>query len=210
MEERIEWLDYNLFSSSNFYFAILKNSFFDRVSIPRSFSVNKLLFNFIAELFFAWSMEVRIINPITIIIRAFGLIAEELFYFFISETSVQWLEILTKIKESWNKVNLIVKYFWNKANNYIFLHQRFFVFTVVSIGVHKSVGSEIIWTISSGGEIIISSFVEHKYWSNLSNQLCSRNISKSRNLLFKIGEVIVAAVQCKSTSHNTLTKENRI
>lgn len=126
---------------------------------------------------FGRAVDVRIVDPVSL--RAFSgstFVSQELFNFFFSEFSVQGFEVLD---------------------------QGFLVGGVVDIAVHKTVHSTIISTVSSSSVVVISELVEEENSSSLSKELGERLISESREVSFEVGEVVVAAIQSKTTSKKT-------
>jgi len=83
------------------------------------------------------------------------------------------------------------------------LHERFLVFTVVSVGVHKSVHSRVIGTISSGGEVIITELVESVDSTSLSEEFSTCPVFQRREVSLKVREVARAGIDGEDTSSDT-------
>ena len=90
--KRLERCEVNVFTSSNLCLVVLKNLSLDIITLPRCLSES--VGDRSSEVSFTVTVEMRIVNPVSLLLQVLILIIQELLDFFLSEASVQWLEVL--------------------------------------------------------------------------------------------------------------------
>ena len=92
--KRLERCEVNVFTSSNLCLVVLKNLSLDIITLPRCLSES--VGDRSSEVSFTVTVEMRIVNPVSLCLQVLILVIQELLNFFLSEASVQWFEVLAE------------------------------------------------------------------------------------------------------------------
>ena len=95
--QMVEWLErfeVNFFTSGNLSLVVLKNLRLDIITLPRC--LGESVRNLSSEASFTVTVEMRIVNPVSLCLQVLILVIQELLNFFLSEASVQWFEVLAE------------------------------------------------------------------------------------------------------------------